>query len=59
MEKVKPWNKMNDSAFSETLSDELLTMGDQDDPLGLEAHLDDDNEVSQQKHRFSTLSFQS
>ena len=40
---------MNDSAFSETLSDELLTMGHQDDPLGLEAHLDDNNEVSPQK----------
>ena len=43
---------MNDSAFSETLSDELLTMGHQNDPLGLEAHLDDNNEVSPQKASF-------
>jgi hypothetical protein len=39
---------MNDSAFSETFSDDLLAaIDDQDDPLlGLEAHLvDDENEV--------------
>jgi hypothetical protein len=52
---------MNDSAFSETFSDDLLAaMGDQDDPLlGLEAHLvEDENEVRKKSLRQQTLSLQ-